>query len=75
MDEMMLEALEAYYKGNIKRAEANFMVYLNSPAGIGEHAEIIEAMDTQIALIAENKDKLDVVKEYQKPRSAMDFMI
>ncbi len=75
MDKMLLEALEAYYTGNIRKAEANLIVYLKNSAGIGEHPDIIEAMDAQIAIIAENKDKLDVVEKYTMPRSSTEFMI
>ena len=65
MKETLINALEAFYIGNIKKAEANLHVYLKNPTGIGEHADIIEAMDSQIAIIAENKDKLAVVHNYQ----------
>lgn len=65
MKETLINALDAFYSGNIKKAEANLQVYLKNPMGIGEHADIIEAMDSQIAIIAENKDKLAVVHNYQ----------
>jgi len=39
------------------------VVYLDNPAGIGEHPDVIEAMDSQIALMVENQDKRDAVQE------------
>ena len=66
MQELLLEALTAFYEGNIMKAQANLMVYLKNPAGIGEHSDIIEAMDEQVAIIADNQDKLAVVKSYDE---------
>ena len=57
----MLEALEQQYRGNIASARANVRVYLENPAGIGEHPDVVQALDTQIAIIAENQEKLDTL--------------
>ena len=57
----LLEALEQQYRGNIASARANVRVYLESPAGIGEHPDVVQAIDTQIAIIADNQEKLDTV--------------
>lgn len=62
MDKELLNALYAFYEGNIAKAQANLMVYLDNPAGIGEHPDVIEAMDSQIALMVENQDKRDAVQ-------------
>ncbi len=57
----LLEALENLYKGNIAAAKANVRVYLENPAGIGEHPDVVQAIDTQIAIIAENQEKLEIL--------------
>ena len=36
-------------------------VYLENPAGIGEHPDVVQALDTQIAIIAENQEKLEIL--------------
>ena len=56
MEKTILNALEAFYVGNIKKAEANLEVYLRNPAGIGEHPDVLEAVDTQVAIMADNDD-------------------
>jgi len=63
MDKELLNALYTFYEGNIAKAQANLVVYLDNPAGIGEHPDVIEAMDSQIALMVENQDKRDAVQE------------
>ena len=62
MDKELLNALYTFYEGNIAKAQANLMVYLDNPAGIGEHPDVIEAMDSQIAIMVENQDKRDAVQ-------------
>jgi len=60
--EELIEALEAKYRGQIAEAAANIRVYVENPTGIGEHPDVVAAMDTQIALIAEAQDKLDILQ-------------
>ena len=57
----LIEALEQQYRGNIASARANIRVYLENPAGIGEHPDVVHAIDSQIAIIAENQEKLDIL--------------
>lgn len=57
----LLEALENLYRGNIAAAKANVRVYLENPAGIGEHPDVVQAIDTQIAIIADNQEKLEIL--------------
>ena len=61
----LLKALQKKYEGDIAVAKANIEVYLKNPAGIGEHPDIVEAVNTQVQLIADAEDKLDVlIKHY-----------
>tara|TARA_Y100000590_G_C15039283_1_gene758210 strand:- start:89 stop:304 length:216 start_codon:yes stop_codon:yes gene_type:complete len=60
MNEIM-KALQKKYEGEIAHAKANIGVYLKNPAGIGEHPDIVAAVDSQVDLIAHAEDKLDVL--------------
>ena len=62
MNKELLNALYTFYEGNIAKAQANLRVYLDNPAGIGEHPDVIEAMDSQVSIIVENQDKRDAVQ-------------
>jgi len=64
MTASIIQALEAKYQAEIAEAEANVGVYMNNPVGIGEHPDLVSAVDSQIARIAEADDKLKVLKEY-----------
>ena len=64
MEKTILNALEAFYVGNIKKAEANLEVYLRNPAGIGEHSDILEAIEKELAVIAEYEDQISIIRKY-----------
>lgn len=49
------------YEGQIAQAAANVEIYLSNPAGIGEHSEVLDAIDEQISKIAEAEEKLSVL--------------
>ena len=57
--QILVRSLAQKYKGDIETARANVVVYLTSPVGIGEHPDLVAAIDTQLQIIAEAKDKLD----------------
>ncbi len=60
----MLNALILKYQGEIAIAKANIDVYLNHPAGIGEHSDIVQEVDKQIAIIAENDEKIRTIEDH-----------
>jgi len=57
----MIEALKLKYQAQIASATANINVYMVNPAGIGEHPDLVEAVDSQIKLIAEAQDNIEVI--------------
>jgi len=57
----ILEALILKLQGEIAVAKANIDVYKKNPAGIGEHPDIVEAVETQVTKIAEAQDKIDTI--------------
>ena len=61
---MILEALEKKYDAEIAEADATIKVYLENPVGIGEHPQIVEEADKQIAKICRNKEKLEELKNF-----------
>ena len=59
----IIKALEQKYLAEIAEGEANIGVYIANPAGIGEHPDLVAAVDTQVARIAEAHDKLAIIRE------------
>ena len=60
----MIIALRNMYEAEIAHAQANIDVYLNSPVGIGEHPDLVSAVDEQIDKMAHAEDKLEILKKY-----------
>ena len=40
------------------------MVYTRNAAGIGEHVDIVETMELEIAKIADAEDKIEAIKKH-----------
>ena len=66
MREQLIKALLAHAQGDIQKHVANVEVYLTSPAGIGEHSDITEAIETELNIIAKYQDQVDVLNKYFK---------
>ena len=66
MREKLLNAFKSHAKGHIDKHVANVEVYLTNPAGIGDHPDIIEAIETEVKQIAEYDDMLEMVEKYFK---------
>jgi hypothetical protein len=64
MKDMMLNALKKNAEGGIALHQANIEVYLNNPAGIGEHSDIMEAVQDELDKLAAHQDRLDVLNRY-----------
>lgn len=64
MKETLLEALRKHAEGQIAVHKANVEVYFNSTTGIGEHSDIIETLENEIAEIAKWQDQLDVLDKH-----------
>ena len=62
--EKLLKALYAHASGHLKKHKANIEVYLTNPAGIGEHPDIIEAMEKELDFVAQYNDQLEMLKKY-----------
>tara|TARA_B100000470_G_C19584356_1_gene299258 strand:- start:19 stop:213 length:195 start_codon:yes stop_codon:yes gene_type:complete len=60
----LLKALIQRLLGDIEVAKANIQVYQDHPAGIGEHPDLVQAIDSQIEIIAEAEDKIQVINKY-----------
>jgi hypothetical protein len=60
----MLDAIKKYNEGKIALHKANIAVYLKNPAGIGEHSDIAEAVESELSKIAEAQDIIDMIDQH-----------
>ena len=64
MRDTLINALKEGYRGDLSRAKANIEVYLSNPTGIGEHPDIISAIDEELSKVAEANEKLEMVQKF-----------
>ena len=60
----LLRALEKKYEGDIAVARANIQVYINNAAGIGEHPDVVQAVESQIEAIANAEEKIETIRKH-----------
>ena len=60
----MLDALLADANGNIAKAKANVEVYLHNPVGIGEHPDVLAAIQSQVDIIAHEEERIEVIQKH-----------
>ena len=66
MREQLIKALLAHAQGDIAKHKANIEVYLANPVGIGEHWNIVEAIEGELDMIAKYQDQIDIINKYFK---------
>jgi hypothetical protein len=59
----LLKALEKRYEAEIAAAKANIEVYLTNPAGIGEHPDLVTAVDFEVTKLAAAEEKLNTITD------------
>ena len=64
MRQKMIDAIKEHAKGHIKKHSMNVEVYLNNPVGVGEHPDIIEAVEKELDMISKYHDQLEVINRY-----------
>jgi hypothetical protein len=64
MRDILIEAFIAHARGHVEKHRANVEVYLKNPAGIGEHSDIMEAIEQEIEEIAKYNDQIEMIEKY-----------
>lgn len=64
MRKELIEASRLHYRAHIEKHRINVEVMLQKPLAVAEHADIMDAIEREIALIAEYHDKLEVLDTY-----------
>ena len=62
--EKTISALKNNAIGNISKAKVNIEVYLHNPVGIGEHPDVLGAIQEQLDIIAHEEERLEVLDKH-----------
>tara|TARA_Y100000389_G_scaffold188534_1_gene211239 strand:+ start:6765 stop:6968 length:204 start_codon:yes stop_codon:yes gene_type:complete len=64
MKEQLLKAARMHAEGELERAKTNVLVYLNQAVGIGEHSDIVEAIQEELDKMAAAEDRLEMLSKH-----------
>ena len=53
-----------YYNGLIAKHKQNVEIYLNNPVVIGEHPDVMAAIEAEVTSIAQAHEKIEVINHY-----------
>ena len=67
----ILDALRARYEADIAEASATVNIYLTNSVGIGEHPQHLEEIDKQIDKIAQAKEKIYVLEQFEPEKGTL----
>ena len=59
-----IKAIKEHARGHIAKHAMNVEVYLKNAAGVGEHPDILDAIEKELKVIAEYHDQLEVLDKY-----------
>ena len=60
----ILTALRTDAEGNIQKARLNIEIYLKNPVGIGEHPDVLGAIQEQLDIIAHEEERIEVLDKH-----------
>jgi TusA-related sulfurtransferase len=66
MKQQLIAAARAHFESHIIKHRMNVEVMLNNPIAIHDHTDWMQAMEDELAHIAEYEDKLEVLNKYFK---------
>lgn len=64
MRNKMIQATIDHAVGHINKHKMNVEVYLTNPVGVGEHSDIMDAIEAELKIIAEYDDQIEMLKKY-----------
>ena len=64
----IVKSLLAHANGEIQLHLANVEIYLNNPAGIGEHSDVAGAIQEELDKVARYEDQIFIINKYLKPQ-------
>lgn len=60
----MIAAARGHAIAHVEKHKMNVEVYLTNPAGIGEHSDIMDAIETELDEMAKYNDHIEMLDKY-----------
>lgn len=62
----MLDATYNHAKAHVEKHKANVEIYLTNPVGVGEHSDVMDAIEKELEEMAKYEDHMDILDKYFK---------
>jgi hypothetical protein len=66
MRQQMISVLKQHFEAHILKHKMNVDIMLGNPMAIHDHTDLMDAIEKEVAQIAEYMDKLEVMEKYFK---------
>jgi hypothetical protein len=66
MRKEIIVVLKDHFKAHIFKHKMNVDIMLSNPMALHDHTDLMDAIEKEVALIAEYQDKLDIMESYFK---------
>lgn len=60
----MIRAAREHAQAHINKHKLNVEVYLTNPVGVGEHSDIMDAIEKELEEMAKYEDHLEMLNKY-----------
>ena len=64
MKKQLIKAAKMHAEGELERAKTNVMVYMKQSVGIGEHSDIVEAIQKELDTMAMATDRIEMLDKH-----------
>ena len=64
MSSQLIKAARMHAEGELERAKTNVLVYMQQSVGIGEHSDIVEAIQKELDTMAIAEDRISMLEQH-----------
>ena len=64
MRNRMIEATRKHAEAHVEKHRMNVEIYLPTPVGVGEHSDVMDAIETELEEMAKYEDHLEILNKY-----------
>ena len=62
----MLGAAYNHARAHVEKHRVNVEIYLTNPVGVGEHSDVMDAIEKELEEMAKYQDHMDILDKYFK---------
>lgn len=64
MRETLIRAMLSHAQGHVNKHLANIEVYMQHPVGVGEHSDVMDAIEKELDEVAKYDDHIEMIQKY-----------